>query len=214
MKRHELSGPEVQETQSVRGAILCGGRSRRMGRPKALLPWNGATLLEHARDRLLSAGLEPVLLGPADWAGTYGLRWIPDAVEDAGPLGGVLAALALGDVFALAVDVPLLEVDEIAALVREGTISGAATIPGSAGSIHPLSAFWPADLLGPLGRYVEAGGRSAHGFLSGVPHRLLGDADLLRLGVDPRHFANVNTPAEYEVARIAAGQVGAEEERP
>lgn len=214
MKRHEHSLSDVRETQSVRGAILCGGRSRRMGRPKALLPWSGVTLLEHARDRLRSAGLEPVLLGPADWADAYGLRWIPDAVEDVGPLGGVLAALAFGDVFALAVDVPLLDVGEIAALVREGAISGTATIPWSSGSGHPFSAFWPADLLEPLGRYLETGGRTAHGFLSRVPHRLLGDGDLLRLGVDPAHFANVNTPAEYEAARLAADQVGTEEERP
>lgn len=89
------------------GAILCGGPSRRMGTPKALLPWNGRTLLEHARDRLIAAGLEPVLLGPADWADAYGLQRISDAIEEAGPLGGLLAVLARGDAFALAVDVPL-----------------------------------------------------------------------------------------------------------
>ena len=29
------------------GIVLCGGRSQRMGRPKALLPWFGRSLIEH-----------------------------------------------------------------------------------------------------------------------------------------------------------------------
>ena len=29
------------------GIVLCGGKSARMGRPKALLPWHGHTMIEH-----------------------------------------------------------------------------------------------------------------------------------------------------------------------
>lgn len=196
------------------GVILCGGRSRRMGRPKALLPWGRGTLLEHARDRLRSAGLDPVLLGPGSWAEACGLDWLPDAVADAGPLGGLLAALALGDIFALAVDLPLLSAGEIATLAREGSAAGVAVIPWTGDTGHPFAAFWPASLRSGLRRYVAAGGRSALDFLAEVPHRRIWTPDLARLGIDPTHFANVNTPEDYVAARRAAGQARGGGDRP
>lgn len=47
--------------------ILAAGASQRMGTPKALLPWAGTTLLEHAVEQARAAGVEHivVVLGPA-----------------------------------------------------------------------------------------------------------------------------------------------------
>ncbi|HET6315594.1 MAG TPA: nucleotidyltransferase family protein [Chloroflexota bacterium] len=51
-----------------RGAlILAAGASSRMGTPKALLPWRGTTLLDHALEQARSASVSEivVVLGPA-----------------------------------------------------------------------------------------------------------------------------------------------------
>lgn len=186
------------------GAILCGGRSLRMGRPKALLPWYGGTLLSHASDRLRAAGLEPVLLGPAAWAAECGMSWLPDEMEDAGPLGGILSVLRSRDAFVLAVDVPLLRASEIAALAEAGRASGLATVPLTADGPQPLTAFWPGTLREPLSRYLASGRRSVRDFLAPTPHRLLGPEELALLGIDPAHLMNVNTPEEYR-AVVEAG---------
>ena len=42
--------------------LLAAGESARMGQPKALLPWQGGTLLEFQVEQLLAGGIERVIL--------------------------------------------------------------------------------------------------------------------------------------------------------
>jgi molybdenum cofactor cytidylyltransferase len=42
--------------------LLAAGESARMGRPKALLPWQGGTLVEFQVEQLLAGGIERVIL--------------------------------------------------------------------------------------------------------------------------------------------------------
>jgi len=42
--------------------LLAAGESARMGRPKALLPWQGGTLVEFQIEQLLAGGMERVVL--------------------------------------------------------------------------------------------------------------------------------------------------------
>jgi molybdenum cofactor cytidylyltransferase len=51
---------------TVAGVLLAAGTSRRMGRPKALLPYRGTTLLHYAAETLRSTGCGPcfVIVSP------------------------------------------------------------------------------------------------------------------------------------------------------
>ncbi len=70
---------------SVNGIVLAGGLSTRMGRDKALLPWQGRTLLEHMRGLLMQAGAREVWV-----SGNYpAFGGVPDRVARCGPLGGL-----------------------------------------------------------------------------------------------------------------------------
>ncbi|MQF94116.1 MAG: hypothetical protein FI731_00360, partial [SAR202 cluster bacterium] len=42
--------------------LLAAGESSRMGQLKALLPWQGATLIEHQLHSLLNAGIDRVVV--------------------------------------------------------------------------------------------------------------------------------------------------------
>src|ERR1700761_2047352 len=42
--------------------ILAAGASKRMGRPKQLLPWRGQTLLRHACETALATSLRPIVV--------------------------------------------------------------------------------------------------------------------------------------------------------
>ena len=45
---------------TVAALVLAGGGSRRLGRPKQLLPWGGATLLDHVLDQVRRWGIDEI----------------------------------------------------------------------------------------------------------------------------------------------------------
>ena len=46
----------------ISAIILAAGQSKRMGRPKMLLPWGNLTVIEHVVATFLNAGLEDILI--------------------------------------------------------------------------------------------------------------------------------------------------------
>lgn len=70
------------------GVVLAGGQSQRMGADKALLEFQGSTLLHH-QVQLLSNLCSHVIV-----SGEYvGFDCVPDATERCGPLGGIYSAV-------------------------------------------------------------------------------------------------------------------------
>lgn len=69
------------------GVVLAGGASRRMGQDKALMQFQGRTLITHASHLLEAAGCKSVLVSRNE-AGH-----VIDKIENAGPLGGVHGAV-------------------------------------------------------------------------------------------------------------------------
>jgi molybdopterin-guanine dinucleotide biosynthesis protein A len=60
------------------GFVLAGGASRRMGRSKALLPFRGATLIEHVVNQVASVATQVRVVGPPEPLRELGL----DTLED------------------------------------------------------------------------------------------------------------------------------------
>src|SRR5258708_37224046 len=75
--------------------VLAGGKSRRMGTDKALLPWEGKTLLEHAVS--IVSQIEGRVIVVADIADKYSIpgveRVVGDEFPDTRPLGAILTGL-------------------------------------------------------------------------------------------------------------------------
>lgn len=110
----------------ISGFVLAGGRSSRLGRDKALLPWppnafakgNRQTLLGHAIARLQCVcRTVSICANRNDFA--FAEAVIPDALPGSGPLGGIVAALEHSSAewnLMLAVDLPFLPVEILQAL--------------------------------------------------------------------------------------------------
>ena len=96
----------------VTGVILAGGKSRRMGENKALLPLGEDSLVEHVIRRMHRVTDELLLITNAPTEYTHlGLPMHSDIIPDAGALGGIYTGLtyALHDtVLCAACDSPFL----------------------------------------------------------------------------------------------------------
>src|ERR1700724_95875 len=82
---------------SVGGIVLCGGQSKRMGRPKAWLPFAGEIMLPRVV-RMLGAVVCPIVVVAAQEQDLPplpdGVRIVRDEEKGRGPLAGLAAGLA------------------------------------------------------------------------------------------------------------------------
>jgi len=144
------------------GFVLAGGRSSRMGRDKALLPFAGRSLIEQALAILREAGL------PASIAGARSpLAAFAPVVEDAhpglGPLSGICAALqstSAQTAVLIPVDLPLIPASLIVYLLHHARTTGrAVTIPSINGFAQTFPAVLDRAALRALAYELESGRR-------------------------------------------------------
>jgi len=124
------------------GCVLAGGKSRRMGTDKALLEYNGKTLLSIAVEHF--SGCPEILVSTSD-AEQYilsGVQVVPDEQPGMGPLGGFISALrASRSAFVCfrPVDAPLVP-GELHSMLANACLGRDAAVPVSKGSVEPLLA--------------------------------------------------------------------------
>src|SRR5437016_4144757 len=96
----------------VTALILCGGRSRRMGRPKAFLPFAGRTIIEHLVDICGQIFAETLLVSnEPDTVSHLPVDAVKDILPYRGPLGGILSGLLVAKndhALVIACDMPLV----------------------------------------------------------------------------------------------------------
>jgi molybdopterin-guanine dinucleotide biosynthesis protein A len=176
------------------GAVLCGGRSSRMGRDKALVEVAGAPMAARVAAALRAAGCDPVVAvgGDAESLGALDLTVISDDHPGDGPLGGILTALARiptpvdGTIVVVSCDIPWLTGDIVGALVearRDHDVAVARTERR-----EPLCAAWVCPAPAALAASFAAGGRAVHAALDRL--------DTVDVACDPAALRNVNSPAD------------------
>jgi molybdopterin-guanine dinucleotide biosynthesis protein A len=187
------------------GFVVAGGKSRRMGADKALLPWEGSTLLDHAVARLRAVCDEVVVLPGAE--PRYTDRGVPVVVDrdpDAGALGGVasgLEAVPDGRGLFLGVDLPFVPIALLRHLLAlaEGWD---AVVPASPQGPEPLCAVYTSACREPVRRALTEGRLKMTAFWSDVRVRVVPPEELRPFGDPSSLFRNLNTPDDYERARL------------
>ncbi len=193
-------------------AILAGGKSQRMGRDKAFLPFLGRPLIHRVVDRL--AGLTDDLLIVAPRTGEYlalGLRLVPDLLPGRGSLGGLYTALASASHPLVAVvpcDVPFINP---ALLAHERDLLAPpgfdAVVPSSPDGLEPLHAVYRKEAcLPPVRAALEAGEQKLIAWHPQARIRVLTVAETSAFDLHGRMFLNVNTPEEFALAERFSGE--------
>jgi molybdopterin-guanine dinucleotide biosynthesis protein A len=127
MRRFSIKGAYAvsKVNTTLIGLVLAGGQSRRMGQDKALMRYQGRTLIDNASLLLQSASCDKVLIS------RNAPGFLNDKIEDAGPLSGVhavLDALSQSDnhngnpceLLVLPVDMPQMTPELLRILVSRG----------------------------------------------------------------------------------------------
>lgn len=188
---------------SLVGFAVAGGRSRRMGRDKSLLPWGETDLLGHALARLRALTDDVrILSGPKVRYADRAVPVHPDLLDDAGPLAGVLTGLERVEErtgLFLGVDLPLVPA---ALLVRLAELAADfdAVVPASTRGPEPLCAAYGPRCLEAVRRRAAAGELTMTAFWPEVRVREIKSRELEAFGDPDVLFLNVNTPEDYERA--------------
>lgn len=205
-------GAEVEMTGQIAGVVLCGGKSSRMGYPKAWLPFGDEVLLTRVI-RILREVVDPVV---AVAAPEQVLPDLPaevlvtrDAAEGRGPLQGLLAGLtALPEhvtaAYVTSCDVPLLTAAWVQYLLDE-LGDHQIVVPVEDRFAHPLAAVYHRDVV-PIVRELLERDRLRPAFLFDQVRTRRIAVETLRT-VDPELHAlrNLNHPDEYRAAAALAG---------
>jgi molybdopterin-guanine dinucleotide biosynthesis protein A len=185
-------------------AVLAGGRSARMGEPKALVELSGKPLIEHALDAASDAGLAAVVVAKPD-SELPGLsaRVIREPAEPHHPLLGVAAALGeAGAVVSLPCDMPFVPPPLLAWLAAQ---PDPLVVCEGGGRLHPLLGRFAAEVEPGLRAAIEAG-TSAREAVRQLGARVASEAEISNFGPPERVLFNVNDSSDLAAAeRLAAG---------
>ena len=179
--------------------LLSGGKSSRMGTPKALLEVNGSTLLDTVaragadfEERILSVN-DPSIPTPE------GFMRVADVYPGCGPMAGIHAALLAADCDALVTapcDAPFYSkaLAEYLAQQYEPELDALVLFDGS-GRMHPLCGIYTKRCLPVLEVHLSGGRFKLMQMLEQVRVRKMALPEHLADSV----FENLNTPEELAV---------------
>jgi molybdenum cofactor guanylyltransferase len=200
---------------TVGGIVLCGGKSTRMGAPKATLPFGPETMLQRVV-RLLGTVVSPVVVVAAR---EQSLPELPpdvtvtrDEREQRGPLEGLRAGLralpnSVGIAYVTSCDVPLLVpafVERMVDLLGDHDIA----VMEIDGFPHPLSAVYRRETL-PQVEALLAEDRLRPVFLFDAARtRRVRPEEMVSVDPQLRTLRNLNTREDYLEALLEAGLAG------
>lgn len=194
------------------GIVLCGGKSSRMGAPKALLPIGPEVMLQRVV-RLLGQAVEPIVVVaaaeqelpelPAD------VIVVRDRREYRGPLEGLAGGLAAlppqcEAAYATGCDVPFLEprfVRRVLELLEDYDVA----VPRTEGFSHPLAAVYRRRALPYVERMLAEDRLRAASLYDQVRTREISAAELADVDPELKTLRNLNQPEDYRAALAEAG---------
>lgn len=194
--------------------ILAGGRSSRMGRPKAALDFGGRSILERIVEELAPSFDDLMIVAAPESGENFRIqiprvRILRDEIAFAGPLDALRRGLIAAQyeiAFACSCDLPMLK-SAVAVKLCSMVGEHAAAIPIVDNQLQPLCAAYRKSAADSIARLIATGEKRLLALADALDTRRVSEDELR--GADPAlaSFINVNTPDDYARAlSLARGE--------
>ena len=205
----EQSHLDVKQSQTVPvvldadALVLVGGRSRRMGAPKASLPINGVAMIES-----VLRVVEPifrrtmVIARPETILPDLEVDVVFDRYANRGPLAGLISGLHASDrqwCFVTGCDMPFLDSEIIHGMAAQ-LINAEIVVVRSSGRVQLLHAFYHRDCVGRGESLLREGVSSLMALHKQCQVKVLHEAEFAGGGRLQRSLRDLDTPEEYAAA--------------
>ena len=192
--------PTIADATAV---FLTGGKSSRLGRPKALLPFDGEPLIIHIVRHLKRVFAETVVVAaPEQELPLLPVALVRDQVAYQGPVSGIYRGLkaATKEVcFVTSCDAPFLDLALISHLLSE--ISDCdVVVPFWQERFQPLHAVYRRSVAPLLHEQLERGELRPIFLYDKVRTRKVHEDEIRTLDPEGMSFLNMNSPADYDSA--------------
>jgi molybdopterin-guanine dinucleotide biosynthesis protein A len=191
----------MKNTYTVEGYILAGGKSRRMGEDKGLIPYYGMPMVKHVIDQLNPAVDKLTIITEHEGYKQFGLDTIPDLIKDIGPAGGIYTALknATSDkIFITGCDMPFIKTEAIAFMIQSSEDSEI-TVPVWDKNPEPLFAVYSKECLPLWEELIKSGIHKLQRLIASFNLKEIRVNDSEILSADM--FTNINTPDDFIKAK-------------
>ncbi len=185
----------------IKGLVLAGGKSQRMGQNKALLDYHGEPQVAYAARQFKTIGIEPIISCRKEQADLYAgnYKLLHDTFEGLGPHGAILSAFRSDPDAAwlvTACDQPLLQSEHLQKLVDQRRSNKLATCFHNPDTSfpEPLITLWEPKAYPRLLSFLSMG--------YSCPRKVLINSDIHEIHVADYNFMkNANTPEEREALK-------------
>jgi molybdopterin-guanine dinucleotide biosynthesis protein A len=197
------------DPNQVGGIILCGGQSKRMGRPKAWLPFGNEVMLQRVV-RLLGEVVRPLVLVAAPDQNVPPLpaeiTVVRDEERGRGPLQGLAAGLSAlqGQVEAAylsSCDVPFLRPNFVRRMI-ELLGEQAICVPFVNGYHHPLAGVYRVTIADTVTKLLAENRLRPIFLFESCATRIVEAGELIDVDSDFQSLRNLNTPEDYQRALL------------
>ena len=189
--------------EEATAVILAGGKSSRMGQPKALLLFAGEPLIVHMVRRLGQLFSDTVVVAaPEQELPALPSTIVRDDVAYQGPVGGIyygLKAARREICFVTSCDAPFLNLRLIAYLMAQISDYDV-VVPFTQDRFQPLHAVYRKQVAPLLKEQLERGELRPIFLYDKVRTRKITEAELHPYDPEGLSFLNMNTPEDYQAA--------------
>ena len=183
-------------TKTTTAVIFAGGKSSRMGKDKALLPFGEHSTLTEFQQNKLSTLFDKVYISAKENKFNFDCMFIEDIYTENSPLVGIISifeTLKVEELFILSVDAPFIDKEIIERLLEHRQTDVDVIVAQSPSGVQPLCGLYKRSIL-PLAYAQLEKGNHRLGDLLDLANTLYVKFD------EDTPFTNLNHPEEYQKA--------------